>query len=170
MNNLIPVVSFIGYGNSGKTTFLTKVIAEVKRRGLKVAIVKHDVHDFEMDKPGKDTWRHAQAGADIVCISSPQKMAFIKKVEQELTLDEIMQHIQNVDIIFTEGFKQEHKPKIEVYRQASAQSPIGKRDDLLAVVSDINLYDGIPHFGLDDEERLTEFIIIHFALKGRSRS
>lgn len=164
---MIPVVSFIGYGSSGKTTFLTKVIAEVKRRGLKAAVIKHDVHDFEMDKPGKDTWRHAQAGADIVCISSPKQMAFIKKVEQELTLDEIIQHIEHVDIIFTEGFKQEHKPKIEVYRQASGQSPIGKRADLLAVVSDIPLYEGVPSFGLEDDAALVNFILVHFGINDR---
>lgn len=166
---MVPVVSFIGYGNSGKTTFLTKIIAKFKDLGYNVGVVKHDVHDFDIDKPGKDTWRHAQAGADIVCISSPVKMAFIKKVERELSLDEILCHVDGVDIIFTEGFKQENKPKIEVYRQASCHPPIGKRTDVIAVVSDVHLYDGIAHFGLEDDTLLADFIIDYFNLKSGGR-
>ncbi|HML32004.1 molybdopterin-guanine dinucleotide biosynthesis protein B [Sporomusa sphaeroides] len=164
---MIPVVSFIGYGNSGKTTFLIKVISEMKNRGYKVAIVKHDVHGFDIDKPGKDTWRYAQAGADTVCISSPAKMALIRQVDEEMSLDAVLRHIEDVDIIFTEGFKQESKPKIEVYRKASGQEPIGKKEDLVAVVSDTPLYDGIPCFSLEDEVSLADFVIQHFRIKRR---
>ena len=77
----IPVISVVGAGsNSGKTTLLEKIIREAKARGWRVATIKHDVHNFEMDQPGKDTWRFAQAGADIVAISSPQKFAFLENV------------------------------------------------------------------------------------------
>lgn len=163
---MIPIVSFIGYGNSGKTTFLTKLVARMKALGYKVAVIKHDVHDFEIDRPGKDTWRHAEAGADIVCISSPVKVALIKKVERELTLEEILHRIDGVDIVFTEGFKQENKPKIEVYRKDSDQPPIGARPDVIAVVSDTRLYDNTPHFGLDDEVLLADFLVTYFDLTG----
>jgi molybdopterin-guanine dinucleotide biosynthesis protein B len=87
---MIPVISIVGRSNCGKTTYLEKLISEMKRRGYKVGIIKHDVHGFEIDQPGKDTWRHAQAGADVVCISSPQKMAMIKQVKQELSLDVVV--------------------------------------------------------------------------------
>lgn len=156
---MIPVLSIVGKSNSGKTTYLEKLIAEMKRRGYKVATIKHDIHGFEMDKPGKDTWRHAQAGADIVCISSPQKMAMIKKVDQELTLDEVVARIDGVDIIFTEGYKREAKRKIEVFRQAVAHEPLCRKEELLAVVANVVLYEDIPHFSPDDAAAMADFLI-----------
>ncbi|HEX3015676.1 MAG TPA: molybdopterin-guanine dinucleotide biosynthesis protein B, partial [Desulfobacteria bacterium] len=98
---MTPVISIVGKSNVGKTTLIEKLIAELKRRGFKVATVKHDVHGFEIDIPGKDTWRHAQAGADVVVISSPQKLAMINRVEQELELDQICAQVQGVDLIIT---------------------------------------------------------------------
>ncbi|MCX7781465.1 MAG: molybdopterin-guanine dinucleotide biosynthesis protein B [Negativicutes bacterium] len=155
---LIPVISVVGRSNCGKTTYLEKLIAEMKRRGYKVATIKHDVHGFDIDKPGKDTWRHAQAGADIVCISSPWKMAMIKKVEQEMLLDEVVARIDGVDIIFTEGYKRESKQKIEVFRRAACDAPLCGKDEVLAVASDTHLYEGVPHFSLDDAAPMADFL------------
>ena len=157
-DNLIPVISIVGRSNSGKTTYLEKVIRELKARGYRVATIKHDVHGFEMDKPGKDTWRHAQAGADVVCISSPAKMAMIKKVEQELALDDVIACISDVDIIFTEGYKQERKQKIEIYRKAVCDTPLCPKSELLAIATDTPLYDDIPQFPLDDAGELALFL------------
>jgi molybdopterin-guanine dinucleotide biosynthesis protein B len=158
----IPVISFVGRSNSGKTTYLEKLIREMKQRGYKVATIKHDVHGFDMDKPGKDTWRHAQAGADIVAISSPEKMAMIKKVDQELTLEEVVARIDGVDIIFTEGYKREGKTKIEVFRKAAADSPLCQRDEAIAFVSDTILYENAPHFSLDDPGDMAYFLMERF--------
>lgn len=155
---MIPVISFVGKSNCGKTTYLEKLIREMKQRGFKVAVIKHDVHGFDMDKPGKDTWRHAQAGADIVCISSPQKMAMVRKVREELSLDEVIAHIDGVDIIFTEGYKREHKKKIEVFRQAVCDQPLCNKADLLAMVSDVKLYDDVPYFNLEDAAAMADFL------------
>ncbi|HWR40908.1 MAG TPA: molybdopterin-guanine dinucleotide biosynthesis protein B [Patescibacteria group bacterium] len=155
---MVPVISLVGRSNSGKTTYLEKLVAEMKHRGYRVAVIKHDVHGFEMDKPGKDTWRHAQAGADVVCISSPQKMAMIKKVEQELLLDQVLDYIDGVDIIFTEGYKRENKPKVEVFREAAGYEPLCAKEDLLAMVTDRHLYDDVPEFGLDDPAPLANFL------------
>lgn len=155
---MIPVISIVGCSNCGKTTYLEKVIREFKDRGYRVATIKHDVHGFEMDKPGKDTWRHAQAGADVVCISSPDKMAMIKKVDQELLLDEVIAFITDVDIIFTEGYKRESKQKIEVYRQAVSARPLCNKQDLLAIATDIYLYDDIPQFRLEDVKEMAQFL------------
>lgn len=155
---MIPVISVVGKSNSGKTTYLEKLTVELKGRGHRVAIIKHDVHGFEIDKPGKDTWRHAQAGADIVCISSPEKMAMIKKVERELALDEVIGYIDGVDIIITEGYKRESKRKIEIFRQAACHTPLCSKEELLAVVADVILYDDIPHFALDDAGALVDFL------------
>ena len=114
---MIPIVSVVGKSNAGKTTLLEKLIPELKRRGYRVATVKHDAHSFEMDEPGKDTWRHRQAGADVVVISSKDKMAMIRRVDEELSLLEIADTITGVDIILTEGFKRGPAPKIEVSRR-----------------------------------------------------
>lgn len=156
---MIPVISLVGKSDCGKTTYLEKLISEMKRRGFKVATVKHDVHGFDIDKPGKDTWRHAQAGADIVCISSPQKMAMIKKVEQELLLDEVVEYIDGVDIIFTEGYKRESKQRIEVFRQAVSESPLCSKEELLAMASDVKVYEDVPHFSLEDATDMADFLV-----------
>ena len=153
------MISFIGRSGSGKTTYLEKLIAEMKARGYKVAVIKHDVHGFEMDRPGKDTWRHAQAGADVVCISSPRKMAMIRKVEKELTLDEVVAGITGVDIILTEGYKQEGKRKIEVYRREAHPEPLCGDGELLAMVTDTVWYDNVPYFGLDDPAPMADFLV-----------
>jgi molybdopterin-guanine dinucleotide biosynthesis protein B len=162
---MIPVLAFVGFSNSGKTTVLTRVIAELKKRGFRIGVIKHDVHGFQVDQPGKDTWRHAQAGADAVCISSPARMALIRKVGQELKLDEILRQMPaQLDIVFTEGFKTEAKDRIEVYRRAAGTSPLGARRGLLAVVADCKLYENVVHFGLEDTAAIADFIIGHFGL------
>lgn len=124
---MIPVISVVGRSNSGKTTYLEKLIAVMKQRGYKVAVIKHHHQDFEMDQTGKDTWRHAQAGADVVCLTSPHKMALIKKSEQEVPLNQVIQLIRDVDIIFTEGYKQEKKQKLKYTVRRPAMIPWGLR-------------------------------------------
>jgi len=158
---MLPVISIVGRSNCGKTTYLEKLIQELKNRDYKVATIKHDVHGFDIDKPGKDTWRHAQAGADIVCISSPWKMAMIKKVEEEIPLDEVIAYIDGVDIIFTEGYKRENKRKIEVFRSEVCDTPLCSKDELLAVVSDTVLHADIPHFSLDNAAPMADFLEKH---------
>ena len=86
---MVPVVSFVGRSNSGKTTLLEKVIRALKLRGYRVAVIKHSHHDFDLDQTGKDTWRFAQAGSDAVVISSPQKLALIKKTDHDANLEEL---------------------------------------------------------------------------------
>jgi molybdopterin-guanine dinucleotide biosynthesis protein B len=162
----IPVISIVGgKSNSGKTTLLVKIIREAKRRGWRVATLKHDVHGFEMDQPGKDTWRHAQAGADIVAISSPQKIAILEKVTEDQPLDEVLARIQGVDVIFTEGYKQANKPKIEVFRSAVHQELFSKPEELLAIASDVSFDNGIPCFGLDDAQGICDLIEETFGVR-----
>lgn len=166
----IPVISIVGgKSNSGKTTLLEKIIREAKRRGWKVATLKHDVHGFQMDQPGKDTWRHAQAGADIVAISSPQRIAVLENVAEDQPLDEVLRRIQGVDIIFTEGYKHGGKPKIEVYRSAVHQELFSKPEELLAIASDILLDNGIPCFGLDDAPGICNLIENTYDVKSKAR-
>lgn len=153
---MTPVVSFVGYSNSGKTTFVVKVIQELKKRGCRVAIIKHDGHDFEMDHEGTDTWKHRQAGADVVCIASSHKFAMIETTPQPVPLDAIIAKIDQVDLILTEGFKQELKPQIEVNRPGAIC--IGRKDHTIAVVADAVIYPGIPHFGFAEVSKVADLL------------
>ncbi|EHQ91575.1 molybdopterin-guanine dinucleotide biosynthesis protein B [Desulfosporosinus youngiae] len=162
----IPVISIVGgKSNSGKTTLLEKLIREAKSRGWRVATLKHDVHGFQMDQPGKDTWRHDQAGADIVAISSPQRIAILERVSDDQPLDEVLNRIQGVDVIFTEGYKYADKPKIEVFRFAVHDKLFSKPEELIAIASDVKFDNGIPCFGLDDVQGICDLIQEKFGIK-----
>lgn len=147
---MVPVISIVGKSNVGKTTLIEKLLKELKTRGYKVATVKHDVHGFAIDIPGKDTWRHSEAGADVVVISSPQKVAMITKVEQELTLDQVIERISGVDLIITEGYKRSDKPKIEVFRRGIYDELLCSPEELIAIATDQTFNLGVPCYGLDD--------------------
>ncbi|MGC7870324.1 molybdopterin-guanine dinucleotide biosynthesis protein B [Desulfosporosinus sp. SYSU MS00001] len=167
----IPVISIVGSGsNSGKTTLLEKIIHEAKQRGWRVGTLKHDVHGFDLDQPGKDSWRHAQAGADVVAISSPQKIAVMEKVTEDQPLDEVIARIQGVDVIFTEGYKSGNKPKIEVFRSGVHQKPFCRPEELIAIVSDLTFELGIPTFGLDDASGICDLIESLFGIRAREQS
>jgi molybdopterin-guanine dinucleotide biosynthesis protein B len=161
-----PIVTFVGKSNAGKTTYLEKLIKELKNRNIKVGTIKHDVHGFDIDKPGKDTWRHAQAGADAVIISSPSKVAVIKKMQQEMSLDQIAEFILDMDIILTEGYKRSAKPKIEIYRKAHSTELLCNPDELIALVSDADWNLGVPIFDLDDAVGVANLLQKKYNLPG----
>lgn len=157
---MIPVISVVGSGsNLGKTTILCEIIKELKNRGYRVATIKHHHKgDFEIDKPGKDSWKHGQAGADVVVVSSPVKIAKIEKLEEEYSLDEILKTIKNVDIILTEGYKRESKDKIEVLRKGISEKIISKRDELFCIVSDFELEEEVRQFKFNEVGEIVDLI------------
>jgi molybdopterin-guanine dinucleotide biosynthesis adapter protein len=158
-----PVLSIIGKSKSGKTTLLEKIIRELKQRGYRVATIKHHSHPgFEIDIPGKDTWRHANAGSDQVIIAAPDKIASIQKLERELTLDEIVAQIQNMDIIITEGYKQAEKPAIEVLRYEKGLELIGASDHVVAIATDTPIDVNILQFDLNDTISVADWIEANF--------
>ncbi|HWR09620.1 molybdopterin-guanine dinucleotide biosynthesis protein B [Sporomusa sp.] len=160
MNNQdTPVISFVAKSGSGKTTLLEKVIKRLKEHGIRLAVIKHDAHQFDMDKPGKDTWRLTQAGADITAISSPAKVAVIEKVGEEKQLDEIIGMISTVDLVLTEGFKQGNKPKIEVFRSAAHKNLLCNASELLAIASDVEWNIGVPCYDINDIEGITGAVL-----------
>ena len=155
----MKVFGIAGYSGSGKTTLLEKLIPCLTARGLKVSVIKHAHHGFDIDRPGKDTWRHAQAGADVVCISSRDKFALIKKTQRDMPLEEIVARVDDVDIILVEGYKNHSALRVEIFRQSSGREPLDRPGDLLAVIADIPLlYPGPPHFGLDDAVPFANFL------------
>jgi molybdopterin-guanine dinucleotide biosynthesis protein len=154
----VPVVSIVGKSNVGKTTLIEKLVPELQRRGYRVATIKHDVHPFELDLPGKDTWRHAQAGSDCVVISSAEKLAIIQKTAGELTLDQIVAQLPPVDVVLTEGYKRQDKPKIEVSRREMGPQLLCTRDQLLCLATDQPFDLDVPQFDLDDAPGIVDLI------------
>ncbi|WP_147820190.1 molybdopterin-guanine dinucleotide biosynthesis protein B [Salidesulfovibrio onnuriiensis] len=153
-----PIVCIVGKKKSGKTTFLEKLLAALAGLGVRTGTVKHDIHGFSMDHEGKDTWRHRQAGAATVCISSSTQLALIKTVEREMTLPELAgTFFADRDIVLTEGYYNSDQPKIEVFRPEAHALPLCGPDEawtrkLLAMVTDADVDAGVPCFGLDDGE------------------
>jgi molybdopterin-guanine dinucleotide biosynthesis protein B len=162
MMDEVPILSVVGKSGSGKTSFLEKLLPELKRRGYRVATVKHDTHGFDIDHPGKDTWRHAQAGADTVVISSPRRIALIQRLEEEMSLDEIARYIKGADIIITEGYKRGDKPKIEVSRRARSTELICHEEELVAIVTDQTFPLHVPQFDLEDAAGVADLLEIRF--------
>lgn len=153
-----PVVSVVGRSNVGKTTFLEKLVAEMKRRGKRIGVIKHTSSSFEMDQPGKDSWRLRKAGGDAVMVSSPEGMALFRSAGRDSTLNEVARVLGNdYDLILVEGFKTSDAPKIEVHRKAMGSLVFTDRD-LVAVVTDECLEMSVPQFNLDDAQGVADLI------------
>ena len=155
------VLSIVGRSKVGKTTFLEKLVPEMKSRGYRVGTIKHDAHDhFEIDHKGKDTWRHREAGAQKIAISSPTRFALTKMVDKELEVDAIVaSYFIDEDLVLTEGYKSGNKAKIEICRKELQSEPLcSQADRLVAVVSDFSLEVGVPRFELEDIAGVAAFI------------
>jgi molybdopterin-guanine dinucleotide biosynthesis protein B len=161
----IPYFSFVGRSNTGKTTVIERLIPILVGKGLKVAVIKHHPHDFEIDIPGKDTYRYKQAGATMSILASPGKVAVVEDTGTELTLEEIItRYIHDVDLLIVEGFKREEIPKIEVFqRKEGADMPVCAEDkNLIAVITDESIDTLLPVFSRDDVGGVAEFILSRF--------
>lgn len=166
------VVCFAGYSGSGKTTLVEGVISALKLRGLRVSVVKHAHHKFDIDHPGKDTWRHRQAGAFEVVAASSQRMALVREFEQEtqLTVHQLIAQLHDgVDWVLVEGFKQSDLLKVEVWRADAGQPTRYTDDDFVVAIAtddakrlpvptqrpllDINNHDAVAQWLVDQGER-----------------
>ena len=157
-----PVISVIGKSESGKTTLIEKLIPELRGRGFRIGIIKHAFHEFEIDKKGKDSWRHKAAGAETVVVSSPRYITMVKDFQGE-NLEALESHFSDVDLVITEGFKRENKPQIEVFRKAQHKTPLSTTNqNLIAMVTDSNFNLSVPVFGLDDIGELADMIIKYY--------
>ena len=159
----VAAVSFVAKSGTGKTTLIEKVIAILKERGWLVGAIKHDAHRFDIDHPGKDSYRLTAAGADTMLISSPEKLALVKKHTSPPSIEELIStYFSDVDIVLTEGFKKSSIPKIELHRKERSNNLIcrGEENDpsLIAVASDEILELDVPVLDLNNAGEVTDFI------------
>lgn len=165
-----PVFGVTGWKNSGKTTLLTRLVAEFTRRGFVVATVKHAHHAFDIDHPGTDSFRHREAGAREVMIVSGTRWALMHELgdEAEPPLESALKHVSPCDLILIEGYKRAGHPKIEVRRVATGRQQHLADDDpsILAIAADFTTEPGaLPHFDLNDVNGIADFIVVSLALK-----
>jgi len=162
---MIPTVVFSGFSGSGKTALIEKLVAELKAQGLRLAVVKHDGHEFEIDHEGKDSWRFAQAGADVTLVCSETKTALIE--QRGRALQENLERIRDVDLILVEGYKYALLPRIGVYRKASGKGLPSPAEEYLAVVTDDETLlscGSTACFDLDDVGELAGFLRNRFQI------
>jgi molybdopterin-guanine dinucleotide biosynthesis protein B len=158
---MVPIISIVGKSGSVKTTLIEKLLPEFKRRGYRVGTIKHHLHNFDIDKEGKDSWRHAQAGAKTVVVASPHKVAMVKNMTTDLSLEDLRdRYFYDVDFVIAEGFKGEKQPKVEVFRAGVHEKPLFTNEDknLLATVTDSDVQTGVPCFGLEEIIALVNFL------------
>lgn len=159
-----PIIGIVGRSGVGKTTFLEKLLPELKRRGYRVGTIKHHAHPgFEIDRPGKDTWRHAQAGSDHVVIAAPDRVAAIRRVDADPPLDALAATMTDVDVILTEGYLRAPIPKIELVRTAHNPQPICDPAEVLGYVTDAALQGNVPCLHLDDAAGAADLIEAYLA-------
>ncbi len=153
------LVAVVGKSDSGKTTLVERLIPALTALGLRVGSVKHDAHDFEIDHPGKDSWRHGQAGGEAYAVASPARLAFVTRLSGELRVEEIARRFfAGFDLVVAEGYKRSAPHKIEVFRRGAGHAePLCAEGEALAFVTDAELAAG-PSFDLDDTSGLARFL------------
>jgi len=161
---MAPIICIVGRSQTGKTTLIAKLIPVLKQRGYRIGTIKHSHHVFDFDKTGKDSWRHKDAGAETVIIASPGKIAMVKN-DNEGTLDSLQDFFADLDLVITEGYKGEQKPKIEIVRAARHKDALLAGDtNLIAVATDVEMVMDVPVFGLEDIDPLADFIEKNYLL------
>ena len=168
---MIPILSIVGKSDSGKTFLIERLISGLSSKGYRIAMIKHDVHGFDMDREGKDSWRHKQAGASTVIVSSPTKIAMIEEVEQERSLEQIRDTwIRDVDLILTEGYKGADYPKVEVSLFGDSEELLcTEKNRLVAVVANHDVFLDVPVFRQDEIPRFVDWVEKRFFRNQGSR-
>ena len=165
----MKVMGIVGWSGSGKTSLVVEVLPILKRHGLKVSTMKHAHHRFDVDKPGKDSFRHREAGASeiLVVTSSRWVLMHESREEPEPSIESLIERMTPVDLLLVEGFKTHHHPKLEIHRESEGK-PLLYQDDpeIVAVASDIPLTGmKIPCLDLNDPSEVADFILSHTGLK-----
>ncbi len=165
------VVGFAGFSGSGKTTLVEQLIPALRLRGLRVSVIKHAHHSFDIDKEGTDSFRHRQAGATEVLVSSSRRWALMHESRDgsDPAPEELIPRMTPVDLLLIEGFKREGHDKLEVWRAATGKPLLAREDrSILAVASDGPVPGlAIPVLDLDDIPSIADFILKHCGLAAR---
>ncbi len=152
----------VGWKNAGKTGLMERLVTDITGRGLTVSTVKHAHHSFDVDHPGKDSFRHRAAGATEVLLASRNRFALMHELrtEDEPTLDALLAKLAPVDLVLVEGYKRDGHPKVEAHRAATGNPLIAPDDPTIrAVASDTALRLDRPVFDLDDTSAIADFIL-----------
>lgn len=163
----MQAIGFIGYSNTGKTTLIEKLIPLLRMRGLRVSAIKNAHHGFDMDRPGKDSYRYREAGAGQVLIATGVRWALLSETPQAAaSLEELIGRLDPCDLVIIEGFKSEGQiPRIEVRRSSNTEPPIFPNDpNVIAVASDLAVDTGLPVLDLNDAATIAQFVIDHLKL------
>jgi molybdopterin-guanine dinucleotide biosynthesis adapter protein len=147
------VIGLAGWSGAGKTTLLTRLIPHFLKEGLRVSVIKHAHHGFDVDAPGKDSWRHRQSGAEEVLVSSGKRWALMHELRgaSEPRLPELLAKMSRVDLVIVEGFKSEPYPKIEVHRNANGKALLFPDDPgIVGIAADVTPKTALPVAHLDD--------------------
>jgi len=163
----MKIFGFAGWSGSGKTTLIEKLIPQFVARGLKVSLIKHAHHSFDVDQPGKDSYRHRHAGCAEVLVTSSRRWALVHELRgaPEPVFAELIERVAPCDLLLVEGFKSEQLPKLEVYRAAVGESLLHPQDpSIVAITSDQRIDTGLPQFNLDDAPGIANFVLSHVGL------
>lgn len=165
----MKVFGFAGWSGSGKTTLIERLIPRFTARNIRVSLIKHAHHDFDIDQPGKDSYRLRHAGAMEVMISSERRWALMHELRgaAEPSLDELVAKMSACDLLLIEGFKRHPLPKLEIYRRANGKPRLHLDDpSIVAVATDHRMETELPQFELGDHAKIAEFILTFNGLKG----
>lgn len=163
----MKIFGFAGYSGSGKTTLIEKLIPLFVQRNLRVSLIKHAHHAFDIDQPGKDSYRHRHAGCTEVLVTSSRRWALMHELRgaPEPNLTEQIERLSSCDLLLVEGFKHERIAKLEVYRRATGESLLHPHDsNIVAIASDTRLDTRLPQLDLNDPQAVAAFIIDHAGL------
>lgn len=160
------IVAISGIKNSGKTTLICRLLEIFKEKGLRVAVLKHDGHDFEPDVPGTDTYRQLQAGAYGTAVFSKGKYMLVKQ-QPQISEKEVMEFFPEADLILLEGFKYSTYPKIEIVRKGNSAESVSNSERLMAIATNLDaeerealsVQENVPFFDLDNAKSIAEFIL-----------
>ena len=163
----MKIYGVIGWKNSGKTTLIERLVADIVSRGFSVSTIKHAHHTFDVDQSGKDSYRHRVAGASEVLLTSSKRFALMHEIRdfKEPLLASLLIKLAPVDVVLVEGYKSDNHPKIEAHRRETGKPLIATKDKTVrAIATNAKLEFDLPVFGLDDTQEITEFILAELGL------
>jgi molybdopterin-guanine dinucleotide biosynthesis adapter protein len=165
----VKIFGFAGWSGSGKTTLIEKLIPRFVKRGLSVSLIKHAHHTFDVDQPGKDSYRHRHAGASEVLVTSSRRWVLMHELRgaQEPSFDDQLNRLSPCDVLFVEGFKFAPIPKLEVWRAETGEALLHPNDPhVIALAADRKVETALPVFDLNDDGAIGEFIMEYLKLRG----